>query len=446
MPKKSRYNHFQRWNDDYFIAYNARSGAVALMTPEHYGLYESIISKLDADKPKYTEAEKELLKKLEYGKYVCDNDYDEYAALHFSHNVARYGHSTLALVIAPTMACNMACQYCYEENKVGLMSSETIEHIIEFVKKRGKGLGNLSIGWYGGEPLLAMNIIEELSTKLIEMGEELQYEYSASIVTNGYLLTPEIVTRLRDLKTKNAQVTLDGPAEMHNMKRPLKNGKESFKTIIENLKHAVKYMSISLRVNIDQSFSAQTIEQLLLELKEAGLHERVSINFGHLEPSTEVCSNISESCYDTNSFAEVETDYFKLLLGHGFRIDKIPAPSSICCMAQVVGAFVVDPEGHLYRCWNHVGNQTMAMGNIKDDLNYQHPNFRRLFDVNPFEEDTCRECELLPICMGGCPSRRVDRGYTGEQMCESWKYNLQPMLEIIAASRQQEALKSAKEK
>ena len=40
MPKKSLYNHFQRWNDEYYIAYNAHSGAVALMDPEHYQTYQ----------------------------------------------------------------------------------------------------------------------------------------------------------------------------------------------------------------------------------------------------------------------------------------------------------------------------------------------------------------------------------------------------------------------
>ncbi|MEW6413171.1 MAG: SPASM domain-containing protein [Candidatus Zixiibacteriota bacterium] len=445
MPKKSLYNHFQRFSEEYYIAYNARSGAVALMTPENYEVYESLLDKFENGLEDLSDEERKLLKQLEYGKFVCPDDYDELAAIKFEHNIGRYNISELGLVIAPTMACNMACEYCYEQNKSGRMQPEIVESLVEFVKKRAKALGSLSVTWYGGEPLLAMDIIEDLSSRFIEFSKEYQFHYTASIVTNGYLLTPQTVDRLRELKVVGGQVTLDGPAEQHNTKRPLKNGKDSFSTIIENLKYAMTRLGISIRVNIDKSFSAQTIQQLLTELKQAGLHERVPINFGHLEASTEVCANIAEACYDNTNFSAVETDYYRLLLANGFMIQKIPSPTPVCCMAQIVNSFVVDPLGDLYRCWNYVGNRERCMGNIKDEIDFQHANFRRLFKVDPFEEETCRSCNLLPICMGGCPSRRADRGLSGEQVCESWKYNLEPMLEIIAASKQQEMARSAKE-
>lgn len=445
MPKKSRYNHFQRWNDDYYIAYNSRSGAVALMDPENYETYHSVIGKLENGGSEMNENEAALLKQLQYGSFVCPDDFDECGVLEFAHNINRYGASDLGLVIAPTMACNMACKYCYEENKTGRMSPEMIEVLVDFVKKRARALAHLDVTWYGGEPLLAMDIIEQLSAKFIEMGDKDQYDYAGMIVTNGYLLTPDVADRLRELKVHGGQITVDGPAALHNEKRPLKNGGDSFETILKNIEHAADLMRLSVRVNIDRSFTAEMVGQLLTELDEAGLREKISVNFGHLEPATEVCSNIAESCYETNAFAEVETDYYRMLLERGFRIDKIPSPTSVCCMAQVVNSFIVDPEGQLYRCWNYVGNHAKSMGNIKNQLNFQHPNFLQLFSTNPFKIEACRDCSLLPICMGGCPSRRVDRNLSGEEMCESWKYNLEPMLEIIAASKQQEAQRAAKE-
>ncbi|UCE23413.1 MAG: SPASM domain-containing protein [Candidatus Zixiibacteriota bacterium] len=446
MPKQSFYNHFQKWTDDYYIAYNACSGAVALMTPEHYATYEALVVKLNAgQKDGFNEKEAELLKQLEYGGFVCPDTHSELQDLQFKHNIARYSCSNLSLVIAPTMACNMACEYCYESNKTGRMSKELIDAMADYVEVRAQGLTSLDITWYGGEPLLAMDMIEELSGRFISLSEKYHYEYGASIVTNGYLLTPEVVDRLCELRVKACQVTLDGPASVHNKKRPLKNGKDSFATIIRNLNYVLGKMAVSVRVNVDQSFSVETIGQLLDELEQAGLREKVSINFGHLEPATQVCSNISESCFETLAFSKVESDFFKLLLEKGFRIDKLPAPSAVCCMSQIVNSFVVDPQGELYRCWNYVGDVSHSMGNIADVHNYQHPNFLKLFSVDPFEYETCRECNLLPICMGGCPDRRVSRGLSSEQVCETWKYNLEPMLEIIAASRQQEARRRAKE-
>jgi len=444
MSTISRYNHFQPWRDGYYIAYNAMSGAVALMTDENYAVYHRIVEKLSSDPPaELTAEESELLKQLEYGRFMRADGIDERAALRMEHNLSRYDRTSLGLVIAPTMACNMACGYCFESKSPIKMAPAVIESVVSFVEKQAKTLGGLEVDWYGGEPLLALDIIEDLTESFLDLAEEHQFEYSSSIITNGYLLTPDNVDRLVRLKIRHAQVTLDGPGRMHNVKRPLKNGKESFDRIIENLKYAADKISIGVRVNVDKTFTLETIEELLNELIAAGLQERVGVYFGMVEPSSQVCANISESCYETADFSLVEVDYYRLLLQKGFRIDKLPSPMATFCMTQTVNAHLIDAEGYLYRCWNHVGDKEKRYGNIADAINYMDDNFQRLFAFNPFEQTECYECNLLPVCMGGCPARRTDRELPAEKMCEAWKHNLEPMLEIIALSRQQVAQQRA---
>jgi uncharacterized protein len=107
-------------------------------------------------------------------------------------------------------------------------------------------------------------------------------------------------------------------------------------------------------------------------------------------------------------------------------------------MAQLVSGFVVDPDGDLYRCWNYVGDKTRACGNVARDIDYKNAEFLRLFTFDPYADAKCRECNILPLCQGGCPSRRVDRNVTADQQCESWRYNLEPMLDLIARSRWQQ--------
>lgn len=451
MSKLSRYNHFQPWRDGYHIAYNALSGAVALMTDENYAMYETIAGKLSSGgHPEFDEKENELIKQLEYGRFLQVDDMDEVKSLQFQHNVDRYDRSSLGLVIAPTLACNMACTYCYEANKSGRLSPQLIEKIVEFVEKRARGIERLDVGWYGGEPLLAADIIEDLTETFLDLGKEYKFDYTASLITNGYLLTPAMTDRMQEFKVAMAQITLDGPGRVHNRKRPLKNGRPSFETIVENARYAMEKMGIGVRVNVDRSFTADIIAELLDELTRAGLHKKAGVYFGQLEASTQVCSNIAESCFETADFSRIEIEFYQLLLDHGFRIDKLPSPMSTFCMAQNINSFLIDPAGNLYKCFNHVGDTAKSMGNINRDINYRDGNFRRLFEFSPFDEETCESCNLLPVCMGGCPARRADRGLTGAQMCDSWKHNLQPMLEIIALSRQQqlqqkEAAAAAKE-
>jgi len=439
MPTLSRYNHFQPWQDGYYIAYNALSGAVALMTEENYAVYRRLVGKLNgAATPDLSEEEAGLLKQLEYGAFVRSDGVDERALLRFNHNIARYDRTTLGFVIAPTMACNMACVYCFENKTARKMSPEVMAAIVSYVEKRARSISGLQIDWYGGEPLLALDVIESLTASFVEMGEKHQFEYSSSMISNGYLLTAETVDRLVALKIRHVQITLDGPARIHNVKRPLKNKKESFYRILENLKYASTKLSVGIRVNVDKSFTIDMIEELLAELTAAGLRERAGVYFGMVEPSSQVCANIAESCYETADFSAIEVDYYRLLLARGFRIDKLPSPVAVFCMAQSTNAHLVDPDGNLYRCWNHAGDAPKAYGTITDEINYLHPNFQRLFSGDPFDHALCVECELLPICMGGCPARRADRQLAGTQMCEAWKHNLQPMLEIIARSKQQE--------
>jgi len=444
MPILSRYNHLQPWTDGYYIAYNAGSGALALMTADNRVVYDALAAKLAASpKAPLTDKETELLTQLKYGRFAFDDDVDERTAMQFRHNLDRYDQTTLGLTIAPTLACNMACPYCYESNKQGRMSAETVEALIAYVEKRAPGLQGISVTWYGGEPLLALDIVEDLSTSFMDIGKETKTGYAASIISNGYLLTPETVDKLIQWQVGSVQVTVDGPARLHNVKRPLKNGRDSFDTILANLAYAVTKMKVSVRVNIDKTYDRDVIVELLGELKAAGLHDKIGLYFGQIEPSAQVCANIVESCFETADFSRVETEYFRLLLEHGFRVDKLPAPSSTFCMAQMVNSFLVDPQGELYRCFNHVGNAAKSMGNIRNEINYSHPNFRRLFAFDPFQDPRCFACNLLPVCMGGCPSRRTERDLSVEQLCESWKHNLQPMLEIIARSRQAEQQQKA---
>lgn len=446
MHSLSKFNHFQKWQNGHYIAYNARSGAVALMTADNYRSYQNLAEKLsNGSAGSLSPEEQTLLDQLAYGRFAYPAEYDEHDSLKFFHNLHRYGTETIGLILAPTMNCNMACEYCFEPNKKGRMSSQIIEGILAFVEKKAQAVRFVDINWYGGEPLLAMDIIEDIAESLIEMGKEKDFAYTSSMITNGYLLTPENVDRLVELNVSMAQITLDGPKRFHDKKRPLKNGQSSFDTIIKNIAYAVNKMAIGIRVNIDKSFDDEVVGELLGELTEAGLRDKVAIYFGQLEPASEVCANISESCYNANEYSTAEVDYFRKLLEYGFQILRLPSPVTVYCMAQIANAYLIDPDGDIYRCYNHVGDKSKIMGNILNPINYEHPGFTRMFNFSPFDSASCRECSILPICMGGCPAKRIDRELDDEELCETWKRNLESMLEIIVQSRQRQAASVEKE-
>ncbi len=439
MPYISRYNHIHPLRDGNCLAFNALTGAVGMMTAENFAVYERLCVMLSDGQPvQLTEEEKLLLSQLGYGGFVTEADGSELERLKFRYRDSRYDMSSLGLVVAPTMACNMGCDYCFEANKSGRMTPKVVEGLIEFIERRAPKLEDFQVTWYGGEPLLAMDIIEDLTASFVDLEKQYKFKFSAGgVMTNGYLLTKEKVDRFANLRLGEIQVTIDGPARVHNRKRPLKNGKDSFDVILTNLAYACAQIPTVIRVNVDRSFTPETIRELLVELDAAGLKNKTCIYFGHLEPATVACANIAESCFETKAYSQAELEYYRILLDEGFRVEKLPQPILTFCLAQRRNSFLIDPDGDLYRCFNYVGDKTKVTGNILQDVDYKNEEFLRLFSFDPFEVGSCRDCEILPICMGGCPSRRSDRSIDESEFCDSWKYNLRPMLELVAQSRQQ---------
>ncbi|MEW5924718.1 MAG: hypothetical protein AB1746_12095, partial [Candidatus Zixiibacteriota bacterium] len=144
MAILSRYNHIQSWGDQYFIVYNAFTGAVALLDRENREVYEKVVEKLKAaPDPELNPKEQEIIRQMEYAGFVHPDHYSQREELKFLHNFARYGNAALGFVIAPTMACNMACEYCFEGNKKGRMSDETIKNVEAFVSGNADRIGRL---------------------------------------------------------------------------------------------------------------------------------------------------------------------------------------------------------------------------------------------------------------------------------------------------------------
>lgn len=93
----------------------------------------------------------------------------------------------------------------------------------------------MEICWFGGEPLLAMDVIENISKEVINICKKLKKLYNASITTNGFLLTPKNIEILLKNRVTNFTVTLDGLSECHDTLRVLKSGNPTHSVILKNL-------------------------------------------------------------------------------------------------------------------------------------------------------------------------------------------------------------------
>ena len=159
---------------------------------------------------------------------------------------------------------------------------------MDFVKKHIAGVKSLYVTWFGGEPLIGMPVIEELSRQLIELCEEKEITYSAGIVTNGYLLTKENAERLKECQVGRVQITIDGPKEIHDVRRPLVNGNGTYDIIMKNIMDVKEVLPISLRINVDYDNIAEA-NKVMNFLREKDMLKYVS-------PYLEMCIRDRSIC------------------------------------------------------------------------------------------------------------------------------------------------------
>ena len=90
------------------------------------------------------------------------------------------------------------------------------EELLKYIEGAVKSVRSLHVVWCGGEPLLAMEIVSGLSRRIIAIAEAGRVEYSADMVTNGYLISedPGVVRRLRDSRIESFQEGIK-PNAMH---------------------------------------------------------------------------------------------------------------------------------------------------------------------------------------------------------------------------------------
>ncbi len=192
----------------------------------------------------------------------------------------------LHLILHPTEQCNFRCTYCYERFEIGRMAPDTIAGIKRLLATR-HDLERLHVGWFGGEPLVAPDVVRELSRAARTHCALHGIAYSADMTTNGYRLTEPLARELVGLGIGAYQISLDGDGEAHDRTRRRANGAGSFATIWRNLEALMASdldLKILLRIHYHRDNLA-SIEALIERLARAFPGEkRLTLFFRAVSP------------------------------------------------------------------------------------------------------------------------------------------------------------------
>lgn len=310
---------------------------------------------------------------------------------------------TLELTVVLTMACNFACPYCFEGDLKGdrRLSPETADRLIDFTARRlTPKIKKLSVDFYGGEPLLAKDALVSLARRFKKLAESRGIAFRFGMVANGSLLTPKTVDALVPLGLTGAQITVDGPAHLHDRTRPFVSGAGSFSTIINNLKAVANRIRITLSGNYAPDTWPEFIPLLDGLIAEGLGPDRIAaVRFGPvIEQAGDVAAPgaCAAGCraFDAPWLAEATLKLREATLQRGFHT---PRPGPLHCMVEMDHTFVVDWDGRLYKCPAFIGRAQFAVGDLTAG-----PGPTDAYRPGRWQTDECFACPYLPQCFGGC--------------------------------------------
>ena len=359
----------------------------------------------------------EIPELLENG-FIVNKEENEFEIIKAEYDKRDQFSNKLHLIIATTLDCQFRCFYCYEEHPKVYMKSDIKRAIIELVKKYASEGKDISIVWYGGEPLLDFETVKELTYQFKKICDTNRVSYEASMISNGFQFDSEKISILDELNIDSIQITIDGIKEIHEMRRPTIDGSPSFDRIIENIieiNNASK-TKVHLRINVDKS-NIKSAHELLVYCAQMGL-TNIDVNLGLMKEfgCDHSCANAKNNLFNMKEFSEEFVRFKKHAKELGFftAIKKMyPEYKINSCTMDAPNAYVIDPYGYVYKCISLVGKKELSIGSVQEGFDINAHN-----SISPFDNKLCCNCKYFPICKGGC----LLKNSSNSRECNVWKY------------------------
>ena len=354
----------------------------------------------DIEKDCLSKSEKKTLEEL--GFLVKSREAESRELLRYVDELNAENETFTAIVVL-NLDCNLGCTYCYEGKRKGkhYMSAETAGDFIDFIKSHViKGKEEINLIFYGGEPLLSVDAIVRIAKDIRTFANKRGILFGFTLTTNGTLLTPQIVKKLKPLGLRSASTTLDGPKKVHNSSRPFKSSTGSFDTIVRNIKSVCSLINVHVGGNYTRD-RYREFPLLLDYLLKNGLgpDKIASVEFSPVfqESKKFATPDFHDGCSSVNEpWLRGASLYLREeILRRGFSTQKVVP--SVCAVEQRDN-FVVNYDGTLYKCPGLVGRKRYCVGSLKTGIH----DYQKIHQVGKWKNKKCLACAYLPLCFGGC--------------------------------------------
>jgi uncharacterized protein len=429
VPQQDATLKWSVWNDIipvntfYGVVFNTVSRNAVLVQREYF-------QKAVEDLP---EQEQVLLYQL---GILVDASRDERAEQISRFTEGKEDLSYLDLTILVTHNCNMHCTYCFEGSKEKVvMNSHTMSAIIRLLERHSGVCRKLRVTWFGGEPLLAFAQIRQLSQKIIQLCKARGIDYIADITTNGLALTPDRCKELiEECKVRRYIITIDGPAYIHDHRRPLKSGLPTFEKIWGNINTLVDQGAwVTIRMTIDRE-NRPYVPDFLQMLAKSPLKGKIGLSFCRTIDFNFTPDSIKNKLYSEEEWGKEEWELIQKAHDLDLWTYSFPhaAPRGGCLRR---GDITIAATGIIYKCLDTVGDERWVCSHIDEIDKAPMPAwYQQWLNWNPMKDDRCSNCVLQPLCNGGCPHNALyrDKKHGTSLQCPDWRANYRNQIVAIA--------------
>ena len=400
--KSSRYVKFITNNDGELFLCNLFSEAVLFFPKGSEKIIKHLLSYPNVS---YDNFDLQKIKNSLYkGGFLIDDNFDEREKLKERFVVSASGRDNFSIQVAVTLQCNFRCPYCYEKHESISLSQIKQDALVEFVRKNIKNWKRINFSWFGGEPLLNPEVIENVSLRVLDICRDSDALLEGFITTNGFLLNEKNAAMLKRCHIRESQITIDGDRDTHNARRFLVDRTGTFDQIVKNLFVANEYLDrFRIRINVDSQSKDNMLQ--VIDLLDP-LKEKIWLAFLPVQ-------QVNGYCNETISYEDFRNKVSglnELAAARGFRV----SPGYRLSGATYCGAYnkqyiLLDPRGDVHRCVVMTGKHQYRAGYLSDngELVFEK-NANNMWNFSPFEDKECFNCDCLPLCMGGCQNLPFD--------------------------------------
>ena len=351
--------------------------------------------------------------------------------------------------------CNIDCTYCFFLSKEALypsekhrMSAATLDAYIRQLLESHRA-PQVTVAWQGGEPTLMKLEFFRQAVDLVEKYRRLGQTVEHTFQTNGLLLDDEWCAFFKSKKFL-VGLSVDGPRELHDTYRKNRKGDGTFDLVMGGWRHLRKHgveFNILCTVNAANQAHGRAVYRFFrdelgakwmqfIPIVERTTAETMDVaNKGWSERPgekrmlyTQSGDLVTERSVGGEQYGRFLIDIFEEWVRHDVgriyvqlfdvTLEAYFGRHLLCIHAPTCGyGPALEYNGDLYTC-DHFVEPGYKLGNIHDTHMLELVASPAMRKFGSDKRDTltkqCRECEVRPLCNGGCPKDRFVLSRDGE--------------------------------